>query len=149
MRFLLGFIFGAFYTGNRAFRAAFLLIILIRSSGSTRCRNLLATIGELLRLERRPAESDYCALMLSPHVNCCQDAVDRGKMGGNVRNVGKRSRELTLARKIQNNVLVVQRITARNFLRPSFDKIDIDQGLVVVARAQAKQIFFVRRGDPL
>jgi hypothetical protein len=29
MRFLLGFIFGAFYTGNRAFRAAFLLIILI------------------------------------------------------------------------------------------------------------------------
>jgi hypothetical protein len=29
MRFLLGFIFGAFYIGNRAFRAAFLLIILI------------------------------------------------------------------------------------------------------------------------
>ena len=29
MRFLLGFIFGAFYTGNRAFRVAFLLIILI------------------------------------------------------------------------------------------------------------------------
>jgi hypothetical protein len=29
VRFLLGFIFGAFYTANRAFRAAFLLIILI------------------------------------------------------------------------------------------------------------------------
>jgi hypothetical protein len=29
MRFLLGFTFGAFYTGNRAFRAAVLLIILI------------------------------------------------------------------------------------------------------------------------
>ncbi len=29
MRFLLGFIFGAFYTSNRAFRVAFLLIILI------------------------------------------------------------------------------------------------------------------------
>lgn len=29
MRFLLGFIFGTFYIGNRAFRAAFLLIILI------------------------------------------------------------------------------------------------------------------------
>ena len=52
------------------------------SSGSTRCRNLLATIGELLRLERTPAESDYCALMPSPHINCCQDAADRGKMGG-------------------------------------------------------------------
>jgi hypothetical protein len=52
------------------------------SSGSTRCRNLLVTIGELLRLERRAAESDYCALMPSPHINCCQDAVDRGKMGG-------------------------------------------------------------------
>jgi hypothetical protein len=45
-------------------------------------RNLLATIGELLRLERRSTESDYCALMPSPHINCCQDAVDRGKMGG-------------------------------------------------------------------
>ena len=29
IRFLLGFISGAFHTGNRAFRAAFLLIILI------------------------------------------------------------------------------------------------------------------------
>jgi hypothetical protein len=29
MRFLPGFIFGAFYTGNRAFRVAFLPIILI------------------------------------------------------------------------------------------------------------------------
>jgi hypothetical protein len=29
VRFLLGFIFCAFYTANRAFRAAFLLIILI------------------------------------------------------------------------------------------------------------------------
>jgi len=28
MRFLLGFLFGAYYTGNRAFRVAFLLIIL-------------------------------------------------------------------------------------------------------------------------
>ncbi len=28
MRFLLGFILGAFYTGNRAFRVAFLFIIL-------------------------------------------------------------------------------------------------------------------------
>src|SRR6266481_9562955 len=44
-------------------------------------RDLLATVGELLRLQRRPAESDYCALMPSPHINCCQDAVDRGNMG--------------------------------------------------------------------
>jgi hypothetical protein len=29
MRFLLGFIFGAFYTGHRVFRVVFLLIILI------------------------------------------------------------------------------------------------------------------------
>jgi hypothetical protein len=28
MRFLLGFLFGAFYSGNRAFRIAFLLIVL-------------------------------------------------------------------------------------------------------------------------
>ena len=28
MRFLLGFIFGAFYTGSRVFRVAFLLIVL-------------------------------------------------------------------------------------------------------------------------
>jgi hypothetical protein len=28
MRFLLGFLFGAFYTGNRTFRVAFLLIVL-------------------------------------------------------------------------------------------------------------------------
>ena len=28
MRFLLGFLFGAFYSGNRVFRIAFLLIIL-------------------------------------------------------------------------------------------------------------------------
>ena len=29
MRFLLGFIFGAFYTGSRVFRIAFLLIVLL------------------------------------------------------------------------------------------------------------------------
>jgi hypothetical protein len=29
MRFLLGFIFGAFYTGSRVFRIAFLLIVLV------------------------------------------------------------------------------------------------------------------------
>lgn len=29
MRFLLGFIFGAFYTGSRAFRITFLLIVLV------------------------------------------------------------------------------------------------------------------------
>jgi hypothetical protein len=34
------------------------------------------------QLERRPSESDYCALVPSPHINCCQDAADRGKMGG-------------------------------------------------------------------
>jgi hypothetical protein len=38
----------------------------------------LATIGELLRLQRRPAESDYCALKPSPHISCCQNAEDRG-----------------------------------------------------------------------
>jgi len=54
MRFLLGFIFGAFYTGNRAFRVAFLLIILIMVFCLYQMSNLLATLGELLRLERRP-----------------------------------------------------------------------------------------------
>ena len=29
MRFLLGFIFGAFYTGSRTFRIAFLLVVLV------------------------------------------------------------------------------------------------------------------------
>lgn len=29
MRFLLGFIFGAFYTGSRVFRMTFLLIVLV------------------------------------------------------------------------------------------------------------------------
>ena len=29
MRFLLGFIFGAFYTGSRVFRITFLLIVLV------------------------------------------------------------------------------------------------------------------------
>ena len=29
MRFLLGFIFGTFYTGSRVFRIAFLLIVLV------------------------------------------------------------------------------------------------------------------------
>jgi hypothetical protein len=29
MRFLLGFVFGAFYTGSRVFRIAFLLIVLV------------------------------------------------------------------------------------------------------------------------
>ena len=33
MRFLLGFIFGAFYTGSRVFRIAFLLIVLIMVFG--------------------------------------------------------------------------------------------------------------------
>jgi len=33
MRFLLGFIFGAFYTGSRAFRIAFLLIVLVMVLG--------------------------------------------------------------------------------------------------------------------
>jgi len=74
--------FGAFYTGNRAFRVAFLLIILILVFWLYHMSKSLATVGELLRLERRPAESDYCALMPSPHINCCQDALDRGKMGG-------------------------------------------------------------------
>jgi hypothetical protein len=50
IRFLLGFIFGAFHTGNRAFRVAFLLIILIMAFCLYQMSNLLATIGELLRL---------------------------------------------------------------------------------------------------
>ena len=33
MRFLLGFIFGAFYTGSRVFRIAFLLIVLVMVFG--------------------------------------------------------------------------------------------------------------------
>jgi hypothetical protein len=54
MRFLPGFIFGAFYTGNRAFRVAFLPIILIMIFCLYQMSNLLATIGELLRLEGKP-----------------------------------------------------------------------------------------------
>ena len=50
MRFLLGFTFGVFYTVNRAFRVAFLLIMVFCLYQMS---NLLATIGELLRLERR------------------------------------------------------------------------------------------------
>ncbi len=41
-------------TGNRAFRVAFLLIILIMVFCLYQMSNLLATLGELLRLERRP-----------------------------------------------------------------------------------------------
>ena len=33
MRFLLGFIFGAFYTGSHVFRVAFLLIVLVMVFG--------------------------------------------------------------------------------------------------------------------
>lgn len=33
MRFLLGFVFGAFYTGSRVFRIAFLLIVLVMVFG--------------------------------------------------------------------------------------------------------------------
>ena len=33
MRFLLGFVFGAFYTGSRAFRIAFVLIVLVMVFG--------------------------------------------------------------------------------------------------------------------
>jgi hypothetical protein len=80
MRFLLGSIFGAFNTGSRAFRAPSCSSYFSWCFVSTRGRNLLATIGELLRLQRRPAESDYCALVPSPHINRCQDAADRGKM---------------------------------------------------------------------
>src|SRR5580700_3200409 len=54
----------------------------LRAGQRAPCRNLLATIGELARLERRPAASDYCALMPSPHINCCHDAEDCGKTGG-------------------------------------------------------------------
>ncbi len=50
MRFLLGFTFGVFYTVNRAFRVAFLLIMVFCLYQMS---SLLATIGELLRLERR------------------------------------------------------------------------------------------------
>jgi hypothetical protein len=63
MRFLLGFIFGAFYTGTVRSGSP---SCSSWSSVSTRCLNLLATKGESLRLQRRPAESDYCALMPAP-----------------------------------------------------------------------------------
>ncbi len=81
MRFLLGFIFGAFYTGNRAFRGCL-------SAHHSHHGLLSLPDVEPLGHNRRvaspgaeAAESDYCALMPSPHINCCQDAVDRGNMG--------------------------------------------------------------------
>jgi hypothetical protein len=40
MRFLLGFLFGASYLGNRVFRVAFLLLIPFMVFASIRCQSL-------------------------------------------------------------------------------------------------------------
>src|SRR5690349_4561925 len=48
MRFLLGFLFGASYVGNRVFRVAFLLLIPFMVFASIRCQSLQATTGGLL-----------------------------------------------------------------------------------------------------
>src|SRR6266446_7684657 len=56
------------------------------------CRDLMVGLGGLeaptsplsgdSACSGSPAESDYCALMPSPRISCCQDAEDRGKTGG-------------------------------------------------------------------
>jgi len=80
MRFLPGFMFGAFYIGNRAFRVAFLLIILI-----TVClyqmSSLLATIGELLCRERRPLNQIIVPCCLLPTSSAARTPWIAGRWG--------------------------------------------------------------------
>ena len=54
--------------------------------------------------------------------------------------VREHASELTCCGEVQNEVAIVQRVAAGDFVGPSFDKIDIGQVFVVVVRTKAEQI---------
>src|SRR5258708_19443846 len=54
--------------------------------------------------------------------------------------VREHASELTCCGEVQNEVAIVQRVAAGDFVGPSFDKIDIGQVVVVVVRTKTEQI---------